>query len=145
MKTQATSVLLVHEALSYYVSSYYHMCVLLLLYVCPHTTMCPHTTIYVFAYYYICVLILLYMCPHTTILLVPFFFFQKAMGERNCSGARSDKTQTALFVALLAAAFAFTVPAPYATHHMSFVTSPAMLHALSLYAQYHYHSVHGRR
>ena len=33
-----------------YVSSYYHMC--------------PHTTIYVSSYYYICVLILLYMCPH---------------------------------------------------------------------------------
>ncbi len=29
--------------------------------------MCPHTTIYVSSYYYICVHILLYMCPHTTI------------------------------------------------------------------------------
>jgi hypothetical protein len=37
-----------------YVSSYYYcMCVLILLYMCPHTT--------------VCVLILLYMCPHTTI------------------------------------------------------------------------------
>jgi hypothetical protein len=38
-----------------YVSSYYYMCVLILLY------MCPHTTIYVSSYYYIRVLILLYM------------------------------------------------------------------------------------
>ena len=56
-----------------YVSSYYGMCVLIPLYVCPHTTicvlilryvssyynMCPHTTIYVFSYNYICVLLLL--------------------------------------------------------------------------------------
>jgi hypothetical protein len=35
------------------------MCVLILL------DVCPHTTIYVFSYYYICVLILLYMRPHT--------------------------------------------------------------------------------
>jgi hypothetical protein len=67
-----------------YVSSYYYICVLILLYMCPH--MCPHTTIYVSSYYYmcprttkqagpvdlptnenyICVLILLYMCPRTT-------------------------------------------------------------------------------
>jgi hypothetical protein len=26
--------------------------------------MCPHSTIYVSSYYHICVLILLYMCPH---------------------------------------------------------------------------------
>jgi hypothetical protein len=38
----------------------YYICVLNLLCVCPHTTMC------VSSYYYICVLILLYMCPHTT-------------------------------------------------------------------------------
>ena len=32
-----------------------------------HTTMGPHTAIYVSSYYYLCVLILLYMCPDTTI------------------------------------------------------------------------------
>jgi hypothetical protein len=42
-----------------YVSSYY--------YIRPHTSVCFHTTIYVSSYYYICVLILLYMCPHTTV------------------------------------------------------------------------------
>jgi hypothetical protein len=42
------------------VSSYYCICVLIILY------MRPHTTIYVSSYYCICVLILLYMCPHTT-------------------------------------------------------------------------------
>ena len=57
-----------------YVSSYYYF-VLILLYICPHTTlcvlilpyMCPHTTRYVSSTLYICVLILLYMCPHTSI------------------------------------------------------------------------------
>ncbi len=39
--------------------AYYYICVLILPY------MCPHTTVYVSSYYYICVLILLYMCPHT--------------------------------------------------------------------------------
>ncbi len=65
-----------------YVSSYYYICVLILLYMCPHTAdvcwrlltyegvsgalqVCPHTTIYVSSYCYICVLILLCMCPHT--------------------------------------------------------------------------------
>jgi hypothetical protein len=36
----------------------------ILLYMCPHTTMC------VSSYYYMCVLILLYVCPHTTDALV---------------------------------------------------------------------------
>jgi hypothetical protein len=46
-----------------YVSSYCYVCVLLLLY------MCPHAAIYVSSYCYtaISVLILLYMCPHTAI------------------------------------------------------------------------------
>ncbi len=55
--------------------SHYYICVLillLLLYMCPHTTicvlmllyMCPHTTIYVFSFYYICVLMLRYLCLH---------------------------------------------------------------------------------
>jgi hypothetical protein len=35
------------------------LCVLILL------CMCPHTTMYVSSYYYVCVLILLCMCPHT--------------------------------------------------------------------------------
>ncbi len=62
-------------------SSYYYICVLILLYMCPHTTvyvcvlillyMCPHTAIYVSSYSYICVLILLYMCPHTNIYTCP--------------------------------------------------------------------------
>ena len=38
-----------------------HICVLILLH------MCPHTAIYVFSYTYICLLILLHMCPHTPI------------------------------------------------------------------------------
>ena len=37
------------------------ICVLILQYMCPHTTICVLTLLY------ICVLILLYMCPHTTI------------------------------------------------------------------------------
>jgi hypothetical protein len=59
MLTYATRV---HVASSYYFVSG----VLILLYVCPHTTicvssyyyMCPHTTIYVSSYYYVCVLVL---------------------------------------------------------------------------------------
>ncbi len=50
----------VGAAVSIYVSSYYYICALILL------CMCPHTTTYVSSYYYICVLILL-LCPHTTI------------------------------------------------------------------------------
>ena len=43
-----------------FVSSYYYVCVLILVY------MCPRTSVYVSSYYYMCVLILVYMCPHTT-------------------------------------------------------------------------------
>ena len=45
------------------VSSYTYRCVLMLLYICPHTAMCPHTAhtaIYVSSCCYICVIILLY-------------------------------------------------------------------------------------
>jgi hypothetical protein len=68
-----------------YVSSYYYICVLVLLCMCPHTTMCVLILVEIHArtcrststtsprrYYYMCVLILLYvssyyyMCPLTT-------------------------------------------------------------------------------
>jgi hypothetical protein len=50
-----------------YVSSHYYICVLILLYMCPqYYYMCPHTTI--------CVLILLYMCPHTTINVSSYYY-----------------------------------------------------------------------
>jgi hypothetical protein len=79
-----------------YVSSYPYMCVIIPLYMCPHTShtacvliplyICPRTSIYVSSYLYICFLIspysylmplcvfihlyvssYLYMCPHTSI------------------------------------------------------------------------------
>jgi hypothetical protein len=69
-----------HAAL--YVSSCCYICVLMLLYMCPHAAlsaiyvsscclicvlmllyMCPHAAIYVSSCCYICVLMLLYMCP----------------------------------------------------------------------------------
>ena len=43
-----------------YVPTYY-LCVLILIY------MCPHANIYVPSYYYICFLMLLYVCPHAAI------------------------------------------------------------------------------
>jgi hypothetical protein len=36
------------------------LCVLILLYMCPHSTICVLILLYVSSYYYICVLILLY-------------------------------------------------------------------------------------
>ncbi len=80
-----------------YVSSYYHACVLILLCMCPHTTMCVLILLYVSSYYYICVLyiliplvqlyadvspyvyicvlILLYACvrPHNTIYVSSYY------------------------------------------------------------------------
>ena len=64
---------------SYYICVLMLLCVLILLYMCPHTAMyvssyyyvCPHTTIcvlvllYVSSCYFIYVLILLHTCPHT--------------------------------------------------------------------------------
>ena len=75
-----------------YVSSYYiyvliPLCVLILLYLCLHTTvyvsssyfMCPHTTISVSSYYCICVLklpcvLILQMCPHTNIYVSSYYY-----------------------------------------------------------------------
>ena len=82
-----------------------YICVLMLLYMCPHTAiyvssfrcllrlppglvsakkksvlillyMCPHTTRFVSLYYYIRVLIQLYMCPHSFFCLGAFFGFR---------------------------------------------------------------------
>jgi hypothetical protein len=58
-----------------YVSAYYSICVLILLYMCPHTaiyvsayySVCVLMLLYVSSYYCICVRILLYMRPHTAI------------------------------------------------------------------------------
>ena len=44
--------------------SYYPICVLILPYVCPHTTLYV-SSYYHISYYYIHILILPYMCPHT--------------------------------------------------------------------------------
>jgi hypothetical protein len=55
-----------------YVSSYYYICGLILLYVSSYYYICVLILLYVSSYYYICVVILLsvsshyYMCPHTT-------------------------------------------------------------------------------
>ena len=46
----------------------------ILLYLCPCTTMCPRTTIYVSSYCYIGVLILIYMCPFTTIYVSSYYY-----------------------------------------------------------------------
>jgi hypothetical protein len=63
-------------------NSYTIICVLILLYKCPHNTiymsaycyMCPHTNVCVSAYYYICVLILPYMCPHECIFFLRLLY-----------------------------------------------------------------------
>jgi hypothetical protein len=57
-----------------YVSSCCYMCVLIRLYMCPHTVssasqarayMCPHTAVYVSSCCYICVLMLLYVSSYS--------------------------------------------------------------------------------
>jgi hypothetical protein len=55
---------------------------LLLLYMCPHTTicvllllyMCPRTTTFVSSYCYTCVLMLLCMCSHTSINVSSYYY-----------------------------------------------------------------------
>ncbi len=51
-----------------YVSSFAYICVLILLYICPHTAICYRHAAYTQRLRsYICVLIRIYMCPHTAI------------------------------------------------------------------------------
>ena len=73
----------------------YSVCVLVLLYMCLHTTrrwglsmsgvlillymrlpayVCPRATIYVSSYYCISVLILLYLCPHNTMYVSSYYY-----------------------------------------------------------------------
>ncbi len=75
--SQQTLLKIQHWRGAIHVSSYCYMCVLTLLYMCPHTAIhvssycdmcvlillhvCPHTAVYVSSYCYICVLILLYV------------------------------------------------------------------------------------
>ena len=71
---------------SIYVSSYLHMCVLIPLYMCPHTSMCRHTSICVFiplymvssyrhVSSYLCVFIpYVYTCPHTSIYVSSYLY-----------------------------------------------------------------------
>jgi hypothetical protein len=95
-------------------SSYCYICVLILLYMCPHTTMCvsayyyicvlmllcicalPQSArstrlsrtrlslLYVSSYGYICVLILEWMCPHTTIYVSSYCYVCVLRLERMC-------------------------------------------------------------
>ncbi len=51
----------------YYHRYYYYICVLILLYMCPHTSICAPVDYFVSSNYYIRVRILLYMGPHTAI------------------------------------------------------------------------------
>ncbi len=68
------------EAATIYVSPYCYICVLILLYVCPHTA------IYVSSYCCICVLILLYMCPHSaTYCCSGCRWFCGSVWERQCA------------------------------------------------------------
>ncbi len=80
-----------------YVCSYYYISsVLIPLYVCPHSTK------YVSSYCYICVLILLYMWPHTTIcscVLILIFIcvlIQRAAADSVGSGDKASQFTTAL-------------------------------------------------
>jgi hypothetical protein len=75
-----------------YVSSYCYICVLILLYMCPHTAIYVSSYCYIcvlilrsrVAYVaratyvlhmsYICVLILIYMCPHTAIYVSSYYY-----------------------------------------------------------------------
>ena len=43
-------------------------------YMCPHTTICVLMLLFVSSYYYICVLIRLHMCPHTTIYVSSYYY-----------------------------------------------------------------------
>jgi len=82
------------DATMYTVASYYHICVLILPYMCPHTTiyvslyyyMCPHTTIHVSSYYHICVRILL--LSHTCV-----YIYLK----RRCRFKKEDLSERALY------------------------------------------------
>ena len=48
---------------------------------CPHTTMYVSSFYYVSSYCYICVLILLYMCPHTAIYMFLALLYTADSGD----------------------------------------------------------------
>ena len=64
-----------------YVSSYYHMCVLILL------GKCPHNTIYVSSYYY--------LCPHTTIYVSSYHSYHSTGRTRMPKSVQRDSVTQA--------------------------------------------------
>jgi hypothetical protein len=64
-KNQAHILLQMRSHAVIYVSSYFYICVRILLDMCPHTV--RYFCMYVSSYCSICFLILLYMCPHTAL------------------------------------------------------------------------------
>ncbi len=71
------------QGVSRSVTRCWHVCVLILLYVCPHATIFVslygysrgcHALPCAAGMPYICVLILLYMCPHTTIYVSSYYY-----------------------------------------------------------------------
>ena len=61
-----------------YVSLYCYRCVLVLPY------MCPHTTTYVSSYYYICVLVLPHFCPRTATYVSSYYYMRPLILHFSC-------------------------------------------------------------
>jgi hypothetical protein len=57
-----------------YVSAYYYICVLTILFMCPRTITCVSSGYYMCPHTILCVLILLYTCPHTTICVLTLLY-----------------------------------------------------------------------
>ena len=55
------------------------MCVLILLCVCPHTTICVLILLHMLPHTTICVLILPYMCPHTTTDVSSYYYLSSVL------------------------------------------------------------------
>jgi hypothetical protein len=63
------------------------MCVLTLIYVCPHTTICVSSYYYLFSYYYV--------CPHTTICVSSYSYNSVLRYQQNVNQAHPRVLQVA--------------------------------------------------
>jgi hypothetical protein len=76
------------------------VCVCVCVYMCVRVLRkCPHTTTCLSSYCYICVLILLYMCPHTAIYVSSYYFLcpHSTTYVSSCAYARSNPPQQDLY------------------------------------------------
>ncbi len=108
-----------------YVALRYNVCFLMLLHLCPGTTVCVNRNrnwvvfcVYVFAYYYVCVLlILLYMCPYATTYVSSYYYICEYVSLYYCICEYVNRNRNWVVFCIYVSSYCYMCP--YATTYVS--------------------------